>query len=310
MDNAIEVTGLCKRYNGTQVLDSISASIPAGEVVGLLGHNGAGKTTLLKLVLGLVRPTAGDVRVLGLPVRTETQRQIHSQVGYLPENVVFYGNLTARETIAYVARLKQRPAAEGVTLLREVGLADAADRRVHTFSKGMRQRLGLAQALLGSPDLLLLDEPTGGLDPVAILHFLQLVHGLRDQGKTVVISSHLLADLEPHLDRAVVLSHGRIVAQGAVAEMRDAADLPVIVRARVTNGSQVVFGEPPLAARVIKQDGVAGAEVELEAPRNRKLELIRRLLELPGLVDIAVKEPSLPEVYARISRGHRPAAGE
>lgn len=310
MNNAIEAADLGKRYSGAQVLDGISVSIPAGQVVGMLGHNGAGKTTFLKLVLGLARPTAGEVRVLGVPVRADTQHKIHRRVGYLPENVAFYGNLTARETMAYIAKLKQRPSAEGVTLLREVGLADAADRRVHTYSKGMRQRLGLAQALLGSPDLFLLDEPTGGLDPVAILQFLHTVHQLRDQGKTVVISSHLLADLEPHLDRAVVLSHGRIVAQGTLADMRNAADLPVIVRARVAGGSQASLSEPPFVARVVKQDGPDGTEFELEAPRNRKLELIRRLLQLPGLIDVTVKEPALPEIYARISGGPQPAAGD
>jgi len=310
MDSAIEVTGLGKRYNDMQVLDDISVSIPTGQIVGMLGHNGAGKTTFLKLALGLVRPTAGEMRVLGVPVRADTQREIHRRVGYLPESVAFYGNLTARETITYIAKFKQRPATEGVMLLRDVGLADAVDRRVHTFSKGMRQRLGLAQALLGSPDLLLFDEPTGGLDPVAILQFLHTVHKLRDQGKTIVISSHLLADLEPHLDRAVVLSHGRIVAQGALADMRNAVDLPVIVRAWVTGEYQATLSELPFVARVTSQDGVKGAEIELEAPRSRKLELIRRLVELPSLVDITVKEPSLPEIYARISSDPRPAAGE
>lgn len=308
MQSAIEVTGVAKRYNGTWVLTDVSTSVAAGQITGLLGHNGAGKTTLIKLLLGLIQPTQGEVRVLGTPVTLETRRDVHRRIGYLPENAAFYGNLTARETIAYIARLKKRPAAEGVALLDQVGLASAADKRVRTFSKGMRQRLGLAQALLGSPDLLLLDEPTGGLDPRGIRQFLDLIRDLRTQGKTIVISSHLLAELEAHLDRAVVLSHGRIVAQGPLAEMRDAAHLPLTIRARM-NDPQTVLDELSLAEHVVNRAYHDSAEVELEVAPQGKLDLIRRLLTLPGLADISVKEPSLPEIYARISADPQPTAG-
>jgi len=310
MQAAIEVSGLCKHYNGTRALDGVSATVPAGQIIGLLGHNGAGKTTFLKLVLGLIQPTAGNVRVLGSSVGPATRRQVHQRVGYLPESVTFYGNLTARETISYVAGLKGRPVVEGVALLDRVGLAGVADKRVHTFSKGMRQRLGLAQALLGGPELLLFDEPTAGLDPIAILQFLHLIGDLRAQGKTILISSHLLAELEAHLDRALVLSHGRVVTQGALTEMRDAADLPVIVRARVDSGAQDVFGDPVFVVQAVRTETDGSAEFELEVPRSRKLDLIRRLVGIPGLADISVKEPSLPEIYARLSGGRRPARGE
>lgn len=309
MPTAIEVNGLSKRYNGGWGLNDVSTAVPAGQVIGLLGHNGAGKTTLIKLLLGLIQPTKGEVRVLGSPVHAGTRREVHRQIGYLPESVAFYGNLTARETITYFARLKSRPVAEGVALLDLLGLTASVDKRVHTFSKGMRQRLGLAQALLGSPDVLLFDEPTAGLDPLAVLQFLELVRDLRTKGKTIVISSHLLAELEVHLDQAVVLSHGRIVAQGPLTEMRAALNLPIVVRARMSDDPQAALGEPVLAAQVVNRRFHDNAEVELEVSRHDKLDVIRRLVQLPDLVDISVKDPSLPEIYARISARPEPATG-
>ncbi|MDX5298691.1 MAG: ABC transporter ATP-binding protein, partial [Gammaproteobacteria bacterium] len=160
--NAIQLDGITQHYGATAVLHDLSLHLPPGEVLGLFGHNGAGKTTTIKLILGLLQPTQGQVQVLG---GSPQDVRIKLQIGYLPENVMFYPQLSGRETLRHFARLKQAPDAQVSSLLDQVGLSTAADRRVKTYSKGMRQRLGLAQALLGKPRLLLLDEPTVGLDP-------------------------------------------------------------------------------------------------------------------------------------------------
>ena len=234
MTTAIDVRDVTKRYGDFVALDGVCARIGDGRVVGLLGHNGAGKSTLIKLILGLIAPTRGSIMVLG----GRGGRRLRARTGYLPENVAFYGNLTGREVLAYLGAIKRVPPAEHGALLERVGLVQAADRRVSTYSKGMRQRLGLAQALLGSPGLLLLDEPTTGLDPVATAEFFELIRSCASTGTTVLISSHVLAELEPHLDDALILGAGRVLASGSVQSLRDGAHLPVTFAVRLRSTAQ------------------------------------------------------------------------
>jgi Cu-processing system ATP-binding protein len=306
--NVIEAVSLTKRYDAATVLDAVTAAVPHGEVVGLLGHNGAGKTTLIKLALGLIRPTAGELRVFGIRVEGADPCVLHRRMGYLPENVAFYENLTGREVIAYLARLKGAPEREAAALLRQVGLEGAAAKRVRTYSKGMRQRLGVAQALLGSPELLFLDEPTTGLDPVATQEFFQLVSELKAAGRTIVISSHLLAELEAHIDRAVILRQGRLVAQGTLSEMQRAAGLAVDIRARVSGKLNGLLGEPWVKALSRPPRVTDGGCFSLEVPPARKVEVLRRLLDVPALSDVSVREPTLARLYAAI--GERSIGGE
>ncbi|MCE5233078.1 MAG: ABC transporter ATP-binding protein [Mizugakiibacter sp.] len=304
MRHAIEASGLGKRYGDAWALREVSVTVPAGEVVGLLGHNGAGKSTLIKLMLGLIRPSDGRLAVLGADPFGAEARRLRARIGYLPENVAFYGNLSGRETLAYLAVLKRAPAGEVGDLLERVGLA-AADRRVRTYSNGMRQRLGLAQALLGDPELLLLDEPTSGLDPAATREFFELVAALRARGRTVVISSHVLAELEPHLDRAIILGGGRLLAQGAVGELQAAARLPVTITVRLADGADGA----PIEAWLRERAGAAPTRradtLEFDVPHAAKLETVRRLLQAPQLVDIDVREATLARLYAAI--GAEPA---
>lgn len=295
MPAAIEFDEVVKRYGSTSVLNRISAMVPVGQVVGLLGHNGAGKTTLIKLVLGLIRPNRGTIRVLD---EEAGSAQGHACIGYLPENVAFYGNLTGRQVLRYLARLKRASLAECETLLERVGLRDAAHRPVSTYSKGMRQRLGLAQAMLGSPDLLLLDEPTTGLDPMATRHFYELIEELKGQGKTVVISSHLLSELEPYIDAALILSQGRLIAQGSISEMRKRVTLPDIISARFCGPSNDFLSQPWI--RDLTPRFIEPLVIELDVPPDRKLEVIGRLMEVGSLRDINVRQPGLSQVYAAI----------
>ncbi len=205
MTHAIDISSLGKQYKGVAALAGVSATVPMGKVVGLLGHNGAGKSTLIKLILGLIEPTSGHVEVLGQSPWGSQAVALRRRVGYLPESVAFYGNLTGTEIITYLAKLKRAPRQQAGELLQRVGLDAARDRRVSTYSKGMRQRLGLAQALLASPELVVLDEPTAGLDPQATRELYEIVAELRTEGHSVLVSSHVLAELEPHIDSALIV---------------------------------------------------------------------------------------------------------
>jgi Cu-processing system ATP-binding protein len=302
MNHAIEFEALCKRYGALAALDGISGCVPQGKVIGLLGHNGAGKSTLIKLVLGLIRPSGGRLDVLGRsPWGAPAQRR---DIGYLPESATFYANLTGRELLDYLARLKRAPRKQVVALLERVGLAHAADRRVGTWSKGMRQRLGLAQALLGSPALLLLDEPTTGLDPQATRELYRLLGELRAEGRTVLICSHLLAELEPHIDGALILRQGRLLAAGSLAELDAQTALParvvLMAHAGTADGLQLRLATRGLGV-LTRTDG----RLELELPRARKLAVLRELLADAAVADLDVRAPSLTQLYDHL--GNRAA---
>jgi Cu-processing system ATP-binding protein len=189
MNATVCISNISKRYGRIAAVTDVSFGLGEGEMVALIGHNGAGKTTLMKLMLGLIRPTGGSIVVLGdNPVAGQFAGRRH--LGYLPENVSFDAGLTGRETQTFYARLKREPVAKAVELLDAVGLGAAAGRRIGTYSKGMRQRLGLAQALIGRPRVLLLDEPTAGLDPELRQTFYEVIQRLAGQGTTVLLSSH------------------------------------------------------------------------------------------------------------------------
>lgn len=199
----------------TRAVDGISFSVKRGEVFGLLGPNGSGKSTIIKLLLGLLKPTSGVISILGKsPTHTATKHRI----GYLPELSYLYKYLTPRETLRYYAGLfgmQGKHAEQRIdNLIAQVGLANAADRAVGEFSKGMARRVGLAQALLNNPEIVILDEPTSGLDPIGRYDVKQLIKGLAAEGKTVILSSHLLSEIEDVCSSVIVLSQGKIIAQG------------------------------------------------------------------------------------------------
>lgn len=222
----VQAEGLSKTYRAgwrgreIRALAGLDLSIRPGEVLGLVGPNGSGKTTTIKLLLGLTRPTDGTVRLWGRP---PAERAVRARVGFLPEESYLPRFLTGREALDFYARLYGLPAplrrARTEALLTRVGLSAAADRPIRDYSKGMARRVGLAQALLAEPDLVILDEPTSGLDPVATREVKDLIRQLRDRGTTVIVSSHLLADLEAVCDRLVILASGVVRAQGTVADL-------------------------------------------------------------------------------------------
>ena len=299
MTATIEIKHVSKRYGKIEAVRDVTLDLAPGEATALVGHNGAGKTTLLKLMLGLVHPTAGTIRVLGdNPAAGEFAAR--RKLGYLPENVSFNAALTGREILSFYARLKGEPVAKALGLLDRVGLGSASARRVATYSKGMRQRLGLAQALIGEPQVLLLDEPTTGLDPELRLSFYEIVQALRDRGATVVLSSHALAELGEHADRVVIMSHGAMVAHGSINELRRIARLPAKIRL-------TVFGEMETIRNWLgaadKWRQLNGQLVEIDATPDRKIELLRRATDVGAPVkDVDVMQPTLDQIYAHFLR--------
>jgi len=217
---AIRTRGLAKRYGEVEALAGLSMTIPRGAVFGFLGPNGAGKTTAVKLLLGLARPSGGRAEILGLPAGSPESRR---RVGYLPELFRYQSWLTAREVLALHCELggidRTAWSREIEDALAVVGLSDRGSTRVGGFSKGMQQRLGLGVALLGDPELVLLDEPTSALDPVGRHDVREIIRALRERGVTVFLNSHLLSEVEQVCDRVAIVDHGRVVADGTLAEL-------------------------------------------------------------------------------------------
>jgi ABC-2 type transport system ATP-binding protein len=215
---AIWCSGLSKRYGRRPAVEDVSLEVGRGEVVGLLGPNGAGKTTVIKMLLGLVRPDAGEAMLLGRPVADPAAR---AQVGYLPELFRYQPWLSAAEVLALHVRLSGVvvPEPEQRDCLALVGLAERAGDRVGGFSKGMQQRLGLAVALVARPQLVVLDEPTSALDPVGRVDVRDIVLALKSRGLTVLLNSHLIGEVERVCDRVVILDRGRVAASGSLAEL-------------------------------------------------------------------------------------------
>lgn len=282
----VELKNVQQKYGDLTVLDDLSWHLGQGEVLGLFGHNGAGKTTAVRLILGLIEASAGQVTVLG---SNGLDAKVRQQIGFLPENVMFYPQLTGLETLSHFARIKGASLAQVNELLEQVGLTAAAKQRVKTYSKGMRQRLGLAQALLGKPKLLILDEPTVGLDPIATQALYQLINELKATGTSVIICSHVLPGVEPYIDRAVILARGKLEAVGDLYELRQQAQLPV--RIRVAGLSEQVQSNV-----ILEQTQLSNGWQEFKVKTENKLELLEALLPLKPH-DIEVQPPSLEDIY-------------
>jgi ABC-2 type transport system ATP-binding protein len=261
---AIETHELRKVFGRIVALDGLTMTVPRGEVFGFLGPNGAGKTTAVKLLLGLSRPTAGQGRALGAPLGEVGARR---RIGYLPELFRYQGWMTAREVLGLHCELARLPrsdwAAEIAAALELVGLADRADGRTETYSKGMQQRLGLGVALLGRPELVILDEPTSALDPVGRGDVRRIIRSLRDRGTTVFLNSHLLIEVERVCDRVAIVDHGRVIAELSMAELEREQG----VRVRVTGPTEAAkavasrHGPGRIDGEWLSVDGIADADV-------------------------------------------------
>lgn len=293
MNMILRTQGLSKRFKAIEALKNVSLDVAPGERVALLGHNGAGKTTLFRIVLGFLRADSGSLEISGNAPGSTRARQI---VSYLPESVAFPKMLTGQEIISYYARLKGADGSEALKTLEKVDLADAANRRCGEYSKGMRQRLGLAQALIGEPKLLLLDEPTSGLDPLSRQRFYGLISEIADKGTAVLLSSHGLSELEAKTDRVAILRKGELVADAPLADLQRSANLPIRIRVRSTAASvENVHGQ-------FGGNRINGVTVEFDCAQSDKMARLAAISSLGDAVnDVDVSPPSLDEIYQYFS---------
>lgn len=300
-DAAIVLRGVSKDYGAVRAVNNVDLEIGHGELFGLIGHNGAGKSTLFKMMLGLIPMSAGEIHVAGASLRTAAFRDARRHIGYLPENLALYDNLSGLETLRFFARLKGAPTGDCETLLARVGLQGAGAKPVRAYSKGMRQRLGFAQTLLGAPRVLFLDEPTNGLDPAAIHDFYATLQQLREQGVTILITSHILAELQQRIDRLAIMADGRVVGLGSVAGLREQADLPLTLVLRVESGSRPAFRQQlaPLRAQGVEiEDGPAEHDLVLRCRHAAKMHVLAMLHSLGGrLLDLQIHEASLEDLF-------------
>ena len=295
--NVIEVRGAVKHFGETRAVDGVDLTVQTGELFGLIGHNGAGKTTLFKMMLGLLPATRGEIHIDGQPVRGEAFRQVRRGIGYLPESLALYDNLSGLEVMLFFARLKDADPRSCLPLLEKAGLADAARRRVRGYSKGMRQRLGFAQALLGSPRLLFLDEPTNGLDPQGIREFYQILRELREQGVTAILTSHILAEIQLRVDRLALMRTGKIQALGTVHSLREELNLPLDFQLTLRPGADEALRQA-LANQPAASVQFNGETVHVRCPRERKMIMLNALAALDSvLLDLQIREPSLEDVF-------------
>ena len=300
MANAIEVDGLTKRYRGrrgrsTIAVDGLSLAVPEGGVFGFMGPNGSGKTTTIRCLLGLARPSSGHVDVLGAPV-PDRFAQVARHVGAVVESAPSFPTMTAREQLRLLAKLIGLPSTRVDDVLERVGIASRAGDLVKRYSLGMRQRLALAAALLKDPSLLVLDEPANGLDPAGMRQLRELLRNLASEGRTVFVSSHLLAELEQICDAVAIVDHGRVVAAGAVSEILAGVERRVVSvgvddasRARsileqiglrvepARAGLRVHGADPQDVAAALGRAGMWVSALEVEVPT-----LESRFLELTG----------------------------
>jgi ABC-2 type transport system ATP-binding protein len=261
--SAIEIQGLSKRFGDVTAVDDLSFSAREGAVTGFLGPNGAGKTTTLRMLLGLVAPTEGTATVDGLPYGRLAEPFRH--VGAVLEATGFHPGRRARQHLRVSATAAGLPIARVDEVLDEVGLADVGDRRVKGFSLGMRQRLGLASALLGAPKVLILDEPTNGLDPEGVHWLRQYLRAFADRGGSVLVSSHLLAEVAQTVDDVVIIANGRLVTQSSLADLAQRSQPGVRVRTPHAEALRTALAAEGIAAELAAADVVMAFETTTEA---------------------------------------------
>ena len=294
MDECVTTIGLCKRYGSETCVDHLALKVPQGAVYGFLGPNGAGKTTTLKMLLGLVHPSAGSVHLLGHELTPRTRLTILREVGSLIESPSYYGHLTARENLEIVRRLRGLPAEEIDEALRTVRLDGQVKKPVNHFSLGMKQRLGIAAALMGRPRLLLLDEPTNGLDPSGIQEMRELIRSLPSRyGMTVIVSSHLLGELDQMADHVGVIRQGRLVFQGTMSGLHGMSAARLALRTQDNARARSLLP----AARSEGEWLLLDAMSDSEAARV-SLKLAGAGI---GLVRMEQRETSLEDIFLRLT---------
>lgn len=296
MQTVIETKSLCKQYGTRMAVDHVELHVPQGCVYGFIGPNGAGKSTTMKMLLGLIHPTSGSVRLLGQPLTRESRLALLRQTGSLIENPAGYLHLTAQENLEIVADLKGVSHKDIGRVLDIVHLAQDRSRKVGQYSLGMKQRLGIAMALLGSPKLLILDEPTNGLDPAGIQEMRALIQDMpAATGATVLISSHLLGEMEQMVEQVGIIDHGHMLFEGPLAELQ-----------RHSRGSVTLrLLAPAKAAPILRAHGIAadGGCVTLPPLRDDLLAALVQQLAMngAGVVELTPHTKTLEEIFLSLT---------
>lgn len=293
----LKLQDISRYYEQIKAVDSISLEVEEGEVLGIVGPNGSGKSTLLKIMLGIVKPSSGKVLFNGEELSEKGWQEFKRSIGYMPERVSFYDNLTGRETLKLFARVKGGSLSSIDWVIPRILTEDVLLRKVGGFSKGMRQRLNLAQALLGEPDILVLDEPTSGLDPVGTKEFYEILEEIRAARKlTVILSSHILAEIEDKTDRVAVMKNGSLKAIGRLEELYTGMKIPLRISIAINQRDEVLerLLEEKGAVDLAYKNGYLRAGI----PRAKKLEIISAIMaEKNRFDDLSIREPSLEEVF-------------
>jgi len=296
----IEVRNLTKKYNNFKAVDDVSFNVKSGEIFGFLGPNGAGKTTTIKSMIGLIHANSGEIKINGFDIKKK-EKDAKKYVGYLPEKVAFYDNLTALQNMHFYAEMKNISKEECKSLIEEMGIGDAVNKKVGKFSKGMQQRLGMARALIGNPPILMLDEPSGGLDPRGVALIRNKIREMKDKGSTVFISSHILAEVQEVCDRVGIIDKGIIVAEDSVSKLSDKLNLKPKLIIELEKISEKIVDSVKKVEGVEKVDAI-GVMVHITCNQKAKSKIIISVEKAGGnIVNIQIKEPSLEEVFMRFT---------
>jgi len=304
----VQARDLRKAYGRVQAVDGLSLEIQEGEIYGLLGPNGSGKTTTILILLGLTEPTGGQVQVAGFNPTREALK-VKRIVGYLPENVGFYEDLTARENLRYIARLNGIPDRDSKKriqeVLEQVGLSQVADRPVGTYSRGMRQRLGIADVLIKQPRLAILDEPTTGIDPEGASQILDMIVRMRDErGMTILLSSHLLHQVQRVCDRVGIMHRGRLVTEGTMDELGAASSGEGLELEAQVRGLEPELVEALMALDGVREVETDGDRLHIACDQDVRAQIARVVVEHGAeLLELRRRAFTLEEIYLRYFQG-------
>ena len=294
----IEVKNLTKSYNHFTAVNNVSFSVTKGEIFGFLGPNGAGKTTTIKSMLDLIHADTGTISINGFDIQSQG-KEAKKYIGYMPEKVAFYDNLTALQNLCFYAEIKHASKEECISLIEEFGLGDTGKKKVGKFSKGMVQRLGMARAILGNPPILILDEPSGGLDPRGVVLIRDKILEMKKKGSTIFVSSHILSEIQEICDRVGIINKGVLVAQDTVEGLSKKLNLkPQIIvtvdsmSAKIENAVKKLSG--------VSSVKIQGNMLEIVCDGAMKATVILAITNAGGNIqNLQTKEPSLEDVFMR-----------
>ncbi len=298
-ETIIETRNLSKKFKDVQAVDKLNMKVRKGEIYGFLGPNGAGKTTTIKMLMGLVHPTGGEIIVNGRKVSVDSV-EFRKDVGYLPEQTAFYDNLTGLQTLHFFCELKNQDKSIAKSLLEDVGLSDAEGRKVGTYSKGMVQLLGIAQAMIGSPSIYILDEPMGGLDARWVRVTREKIRSLNQKGATIVFSSHILSEVQNLCDRVAIIDKGKLLVEDTVANLSEHLQIKPRVEIFIPGLASKV---PPEILSIAGVERAEAKEDKLTVICNApaRSEVVTKLKELGmSIQDFKTFEPSLEDAFVKM----------